>query len=55
MYRVTINNHDPILLDLKSLLRLIRFTDRHADLDAVSSLEPGESITDAYYSVVRIS
>ena len=55
MYSVTIGEHMPILLDLKSLLRLIRFTDRHADLDAVSSLEPGEHITDAYYSVVRIS
>jgi len=54
MYSVTINNHEPVLLDLKALLRLIRFTDKNADLSAVSSLEPGEHITDPLYSVVRI-
>jgi len=55
MYSVSINGHLPLILDLKALLRLIRFTDANAKLDAVSILKPGESITDAYYSVVRIS
>jgi len=55
MYSVTINNHEPVLLDLSSVLRLIKYTDRSANLDAVSSLDVGGRITSGMYSVVRIS